>query len=694
MNSEKTGMALSLTACAVIAASAFTAQAKVTTATPFADRMVLQRDAKVPVWGKADPGEKVTVTFAGQEKSCVARPNGTWRVDLDPMPASKESRVLKVAGASNSEEIKDVLVGEVWFASGQSNMECPIWGPNPRYRDGQGAVMIAKTKRPFIRYAKNAKATAAAPRRDWKGVWRDYSPESFKETFNYNLSGVAYYYALELHDALGIPVGIIDSSWGGTRIEPWTPASAFDKPPKMPAKVGPRTPTALWNGMVAAWAPFAIRGFIWYQGCSNANEARAYCGWMHRLRDGWAKEFERPDLKLYFVELAPFSRSWFDLQMAQCKFAAEEKNAAIATTADIGNSWDIHPNDKETVAKRLALHALKRDYGFANIIDDAPTPKSWKIEGGRLVLSFNDANGWYCYNANFSGPAGFEIAGPDGKFVNANVAGVDKRGNISGSDIVLTAKGVAKPCRVRYLYSKPWIGSLYSLDSGLPLGPFQLDVRDPADGRRGGPAKFGDALKVPELAGYRTILAADIPATAFAGYSVDDTAKAGTYKSVAYALELQRADGSVDWVVATMDAFTNEPAKLGVPCASKSFFQQKVANLVVRSNRECVKEGAMPQGGIIEFFNTNYAKDKGLADAVGDGGRYDCNDTSSKPDNGYGCMQVHDAATGATVFAYNHFNDGPADVGIGTNTEGGEPDWTFTAAADNFLARRLTVLVK
>ena len=301
------------------ALSAFAAEAKVSTATPFADNMVLQRDRAVPVWGTADAGEAVTVSFAGQVKSAKADAKGAWCVLLDPLPASKENRVLKVAGSANTEEIKNVLVGEVWFASGQSNTECPIWGPSPRYRDGQGAVMTAMARRPFIRYVKNARTTSREPRLGWKAVWRDYSPKSFKETFNGNLSAMAFYYALELHDALGVPVGIIDSSWGGTRIEPWTPISGFANKPNVPAKVGAGTPTALWNGMVAAFAPYAIKGFIWYQGCSNAGDGIKYCDKMHDLYNGWAKEFKNPDLKLYFVQLAPFSRSWSRPARAQAR---------------------------------------------------------------------------------------------------------------------------------------------------------------------------------------------------------------------------------------------------------------------------------------------------------------------------------------------------------------------------------------
>ena len=678
---------------AAAALAVFAAEAKVTTATPFADNMVLQRDRAVPVWGRADPGETVTVTFAGQTKTVTADAKGAWKVMLDAMPASKENRTLKVAGATNAEEIKNVLVGEVWFASGQSNTECPIWGPGPRYRDGQGAVMTAMARRPFIRYVKNSRTTAREPRLGWKAQWRDYSPKSFKETFKGNLSAMAFYYALELHDALGVPVGIIDSSWGGTRIEPWTPASGFKNAPNIPAKVGAGTPTALWNGMVAAFAPFAIKGFIWYQGCSNAGDGLKYCDKMHDLYNGWAKEFQNPDLKLYFVQLAPFSRSWFSVQMGQAKFAAEEKNAAMVTTCDVGNSWDIHPNDKESVARRLVLHALKRDYGFTDIIDDAPVLKSWKVENGKFIMSFSNATAWYAYNADRSEAKGFEIAGKDGKFVPAKIMNKGANGTLAGAELIVSAPGVNEPRRLRYLASKPWIGSLYSFDSGLPLGPFEIDARRPEDDLSDVNAKMGDALKLPELAGFRKVLAADIPEGRFTGYSFNETAKAGAFSRVAYALELERTDGAVEWVVAAMDAFTKDAAKLGVPCASNTVIQTKVSNLVVRSNRLGVEEGAVGDG-IVEIFSSNYATGKSLADAAGNDNIYDCNDKPVSPFfNGYGCMQVHQAKSGATVFAYNRFA-GPADVGVGSNQCGEHADWTFMGNANWYRARRLTILVK
>ena len=679
---------------AVAALSACAVEAKVTTATPFADNMVLQRNCAVPVWGTADAGETVTVSFAGQAKSATADAKGAWRVALDPLPASKENRVLKVSGSANMEEIKNVLVGEVWFASGQSNMECPIWGPSPRYRDGQGAVMTASARRPFIRYAKNGRVWKTEPRYDWKAEWRDFSPASFKATFNYNLSAVAFYYALELYDALDVPVGIIDSSWGGTCIETWTPPCSFQTPPEVSAtdKRAHQQPTALWNGMVAAWAPFAIKGFIWYQGCSNAGQGRRYSKRMHALYDGWAKEFQNPDLKLYFVQLAPWSRSWFEVQQGQAIFEREEKNAGMAVTCDVGNSWDIHPNDKESVARRLALHALKRDYGFDGIIDNSPTLREWKIEGDTFVMSFNDATEWYVYNADYSGVQGFEIAGPDGEFkqakvLNANAGG----GRLKGAELVVKADGISNPRCLRYLASKPWIGALYSLDSGLPLGPFEADARTPDL-----PSKLGDALKVPELEGFRTVYVADIPPAGkfeAGNYSVDNAAKAGAFARVAYVMELVCDDDSVDWAVAAMDAFTNNAAMLGVPAVTKAFFQQKVGNLVVRSNRKCVKEG--PQEGVIEFFNSNYSQGARLAGIGGSSKVFDFNDAAGGLNPGYGCLQIHDWKNGTTIMAYNNFNaNGAPDIGIGNNVEGTNPDWTFVGNAGDYKARRLTILAK
>ncbi len=475
--------------------------ADVRLATPFADGMVLQRGARVAVWGTADAGEKVSVEFAGQKAEATAGADGKWLVRLEPMEASKEGRVLKANGA----KISDVLVGEVWFCCGQSNTELPLVGGNPHFSDREGRLVAATTNLRNVRFAYASNYRWSAVPRDraqYPVAWKAFTPENLGSGPSFSAMGV--YFALEIHNAIGIPVGIVGAYWGGTRVEPWTPACGFEtvasckrfgtqalldpaayKAQKDAGKVNFRIqdqPRVLWNEMVAPWTPFAIRGFIWYQGCSNAGEGHGYADKMHALYNGWAKEFKNPDLKLYFVQLAPWG---FDkiatIQEGQAIFAAAEKNAGMAVINDRGNLADIHPNDKETVGQRLALLALKRDYGFTNIKADSPTLKSWKIEGDKFVLSFNDVESWYLYNWDWAVTSGFEIAGEDGKFVPAKIdnlkvkeqKGYRSNGVIEGKDLVIRAEGVAQPKKLRYLFSRPWYGALHN-EADLPLGAFHI----------------------------------------------------------------------------------------------------------------------------------------------------------------------------------------------------------------------------
>ena len=484
--------------------------AAVRLAAPFTDGAVLQREAKVPVWGFADAGERVGVSFAGQEKTVVASADGRWRVDLDPMSASAEGRELRVNGLV----VKDVLVGEVWFASGQSNMECPIWGSSTRYRDMKGGFMTTMTRLPNVRYVKCPRKWSVEPC-ETSAKWCRFTPENLRlfhriatgvgggKTEGVSLSAVAFYYARELHLALGIPIGIIDASWGGTNIDAWTPRSGYDgcdesirETAEYPVtsawkaetcKKGPvseprQQPTVLWNGMVAPFAPMAMRGFIWYQGCTNGKEPELYCAKLHALYNGWSREFGNPRLKMYLAQLAPFTQNWMGICMAQTKFCAEEKNAALAVTSDAGNFWDIHPNDKEIVSKRLVLHALKRDYGFDIPEDDSPVLKSAVFKDGRAFLSFDNVNDWYVYARDHSRNAAFELAGGDGVWHAARIENFRKKKNKNGldvdtdfidcSDIVLSAEAVTDPVKARYMGKPKTYGTLYN-EASLPLGPFE-----------------------------------------------------------------------------------------------------------------------------------------------------------------------------------------------------------------------------
>ena len=495
MNMKKIIMAAA--ALAVVAA-----QAKVKLAAPFADGMVLQREMPVRVWGIADAGEKVQVKFADASVEAVADASGRWLAELPPMKACKTGRTLAV----NDVQVNDVLVGEVWMCAGQSNTDCPIWGKGPRYRDGWGSMMLTSTDRPFVRLVKTPKNMGVKPRRSIKVEWMKMTPalwDAYKAG-KAMPSAMGYYYALELANALDVPIGLVDSSWGGTNIDAWTPRSGYDgiegfdveRDWKLVDKNAWKSsmakgaiiavqqqPSALWNGMVAAYVPMSIRGFIWYQGCANAREPHRYANKMHALYNGWAKEFRNPDLSLYFVQLAPWGfKRIASIQEAQAKFAAAEKNAAMAVINDVGNLRDIHPNDKRTVAKRLSLHALKRNYGWKTVQNESPTLKSWKIDGNRFILSFNDAEGFYVYNSDRSLNPGFEICGADGVWKHAKICNFKYsmkdgkkvcRGGIEGKELIIKADGVAEPKKLRYLHSAPWFGSLYA-ESGLPVGAFHI----------------------------------------------------------------------------------------------------------------------------------------------------------------------------------------------------------------------------
>ena len=473
--------------------------------TPFADNMVLQRGCKIPVWGMATPDAKVTVKFADQAVSTKADRTGRWMAMLPKMDASKKNRTLEVVatGTSGTEkaEVVNVLVGEVWMCAGQSNANCPIWGANPHYRERLGVPFLDMTMKPFVRLVKTDLVASATPRYGYRAKWIPMTPQTLNRGKMSPLpSAVGYLFALELANALDIPVGLVDSSWGGTCIDTWTPPAGYEGLDSLKdiaaapllseeefKKTNPngrwfQQRSALWNGMVAAYAPMALRGLVWYQGCNDNKEYKRYCDKMHALYNGWSREFRNPEMKLYFAQLAPWGDANIpNIQMAQATFAAEEKNAGMAVINDVGCLTDIHPADKLTVAKRLALHALKRDYGFDWITADSPTLRNWKVENGTFVLSFNDARGWYLYNPDWRLDNGFEVCGTNGvwcaaelaNLVTTNVCPYKSNGIMKGAELVIRSPQVAEPKQLRYLHSRPWRGSLYS-DAGLPLGAFAI----------------------------------------------------------------------------------------------------------------------------------------------------------------------------------------------------------------------------
>jgi len=491
--------------------------------TPFGDGMVLQRDRPVPVWGWDEPGASVTVSFAGASRTATADTNGYWRIDLSPMPASAESRDLVVAEVKGKSEtgscarassltqtikqsnnltivLSDILVGEVWFASGQSNMECPLWWKNPRFRDAEGSMIMQMIDRPQIRFCKGAVWRASdTPKRladSYKTNWLKFNYHNLIEV-NGSFSAVASYFALDLHLALGIPIGVVGCYWGGTPIEPWipdagwTPADAELRAFSEGRNEQFRRPGRAWNEMVESWCPMAMRGFLWYQGCANASRYKTYRQLMHALYRGWSTRFENKDLRINFVQLAPYCKEPWGfkdiayMQEEQAAYEREEPNATMVVINDVGCLTDIHPNDKRTVAHRLALQALRRDYGW-KVKSESPTLREWTVEGTNVVMRFDHAEQLYLHNPDRGLQNGFELAGTNGiwkacsirNFVWRNAEKTASEGAIEAGDtIVIMSPEVPKPKKLRYLHADPWYGGIHN-EVGLPLGAFLVEKGD------------------------------------------------------------------------------------------------------------------------------------------------------------------------------------------------------------------------
>jgi len=477
--------------------------ATVQLASPFADHMVLQRDRKVPVWGNGVPGEKVVVEFAGQRQETAVGEDGRWRVDLMPMSACCKGRRLTAGGV----EINDVLVGEVWLCAGQSNMGVPLCGGNVRYRDRQGRLVAQMTHRPMIRYV-------STPSGNWdfkehgttagKLKWRAALPENLMA--NGSFSAVALYFALDVEREIGVPVGLVGVYRGATGIDSWTPPEGTRSRPDLrdiaewqPVPKGKwmkanvkgainrddQQPAVYWNTVVAPWTPFACRGMLWYQGEHDSGEPQRYCSKLHALYDGWRGRFENRDLRFYFVQLCPWGSNIAPMQEAMAQFERECPNAAMAVINDLGSNADIHPNEKALVGHRLALHALRRDYGFKDIRDNSPSVESWRVASNTFEIVFKDCKYLYVYRKDWKFDLPFEVAGADGVFHPAELLNLkttkgyggkpERKGDLEGERLlVVGSKDVAHPVHLRYLHCSPWTGYIYN-EVNLPLGAFHLD---------------------------------------------------------------------------------------------------------------------------------------------------------------------------------------------------------------------------
>lgn len=519
--------ALAAALCVLLAQ---TVGADVKPAAIFNDNMVLQRDREVPVWGTAAPGEEVELQFAGQTLKTTADKDGNWEVRLQPLAMNKEAADMTLKGKNNTRVLKNIVVGDVWLCSGQSNMEMPFsWG----ILDGKKFIEESANY-PLIRKVKIQKLTAETPKRDIScSSWDVCSPKTLT-----NFTATGYFFARKLYQELEIPIGLIDDSWSGSQIEPFIPPEGFRQKElqqtadfldsinpateagqknfqtyfeklkewlaaaeqSVQAKTTPRTlppsypslathpgrwkPTSQYNAMIAPITRFPIKGAIWYQGCSNGGEGDIYYFKMKGLIEGW-RNLWGYDFPFYFVQLAAYTAATKDpaggngyakIREAQRR-ALSIPGTGMATAIDIGDQKDIHPKNKIDVGERLALWALAKDYGKDSLVYSGPLFKSMKIENGKIRLEFDYADG--LMTATKTGyappvpdknakPAHFAIAGADKKWVWADAV-------IDGNSILVSSPEVPEPVAVRYGFRAYPDGlNLYNA-AGLPMVPFRTD---------------------------------------------------------------------------------------------------------------------------------------------------------------------------------------------------------------------------
>jgi sialate O-acetylesterase len=698
----------------------------------FGDRMVLQRDRPIPVWGWDAPGTEVTVKLGEASAAMTVGKDGRWRFDLPALPAGGPL-TLTVTGSSTV-VCKDVLLGDVWVCSGQSNMEWGLGGADGGDKDANEAVFLK------LRLLQIPKVASPLPQDNVAAAWQDCTPANAR-----GFSAVGYYFGRELLRELEVPIGLINTSWGGTRIEPWTPPAGFAAVPKLapladqvalasPASAihkqrlaahleavetwmkgarealkleqvltprpefpgellplqGSGDPCALYNGMVQPLVPYGIRGAIWYQGESNLRDGGLYYHKMQALVKGWRAVWNQGDFPFYWVQLAPYNyggnipRLLPQIWEAQAQ-ALDLPNTGMAVISDIGNVQDIHPRNKREVGRRLSLIALANTYDRTTTLCSGPVLKEWKADGNRLRLSFTQV-GDGLRTRDGKPPTWFEIGRPDGSFAKADAV-------IEGTDqVILTAAGVTAPSGARFAWDQSAEPNLIN-SAGLPTSAF----------RAGDTAAHNELeATIPLAKGFQTVYRLDLPEAPNysdqpVAYAVDNADEiTQPIERIAYCLELQKAGGPLEYVFVSMDAFSQEARKIGIPTAAAGvLFQQDVKRLAVASNVQGVPTGDDLGDGSIEFWPSNYGPRNarpvpGASNEAFDFGDGDC----QAGVKGHACMQIHLPSRKQTLLALNRWGPpGPCEMGLGNNPEG-QPDWTFTANAAKYTLRRLTVLVR
>lgn len=456
------------------------AQADVKLPKIFSSHMVLQQKTQAPVWGWADAGETVKVTLGDKTAETKAGGDGKWSVKIETPAGSSEPNKLKVSG-KNEIVFDDVLIGEVWVCSGQSNMQWSVTASeNPQEE-------IKNANYPSIRLftvPSSKEMPFAEPQADFALdlAWKTCSPETIP-----SFSAVGYFFGRKLNKELNVPIGLINSSWGGTICEAWTSKPALEADQEWLAPIverhkefkpgNPNQAAVLFNGMIHPLVPYAIRGAIWYQGESNKSRAEQYATLFPTMIKDWRSQWKQGDFPFLFVQLAPYgyardaqkkpidSKELPELWEAQTK-TLSLPNTGMAVTTDIANLTDIHPKNKQDVGLRLALWALGTTYGKNDLVYSGPLYDSMSVDGNKIRIKFKHVGGGL--EARDGQPLNsFTIAGEDEKFVEA-------KAEIDGDTVVVSSPEVAKPVAVRFGWNDLANPNLIN-KAGLPASPFRTD---------------------------------------------------------------------------------------------------------------------------------------------------------------------------------------------------------------------------
>ncbi|HEV2695530.1 MAG TPA: sialate O-acetylesterase [Verrucomicrobiae bacterium] len=714
------------------AANPATSRAEIRLPHIFGSHMVLQREKPVTIWGWAASGENINVQLGPTIKTTKANDRGEWKVVLPTMSAGGPY-TLTVSG-SNTVTYEDVMVGEVWLCAGQSNMEFGLG------RADHGKEEIAAANHPGIRLLMEKGDWAPQPQSDQEGTWKVCTPSTVAEGGWQGFSAVAYFFGRELNARLGVTVGLIDVHRGGTLIELWTPPEGFAAVPALqdeyerielgdpravshqqklalaldqfdqwsrtahqamtnreivpPAPSYPDellpphdlySPTSIYNGMIHPLLPFALRGVIWYQGESDVGQGTRYAEKLQALLTGWRTLWGEGDFPFYFVQIAPYDyggdpEKETEIWAAQTVAANAIPNTGMVVINDLADLKNVHPTDKQDVGHRLALWALAKTYGHKDLVYSGPTFKSLTVASNTLRVNFDNIGGGLV--SRDGKPLNwFEIIDTDdGGFVKADA-------RIEGSSVVLSSPGVEHPVAMRFAWSGLAQPNLMN-QAGLPAGAFRAGEMPKRDwlGRH-----------VPEAKDYQVVYDLDLAGLGQTiKYNIDNHTNLPThFDRVAYFLELQDSDWNTRDIYVSMDAFTADPGKIGIPAFGSGIrFQQNVTNLNVYSNVRTITTGTQLNGGNIEFWPNNYDQKNSANVPNASGDAFDFGDHMTDVEDGYGCLQIHNHEARQTLIAINHWREGAhADIGIGNQLKD-NPDWTFAGNAGNYRAIRLRVLVR